>query len=84
MKYKSSPFIIRQLLFLRPGENKISKMLVYTSPLFVKIESWKFRILFAMLQEIRYQSLSILEFTVGENEQFFWEGPRLMDHPLYS
>jgi len=86
MKCKDSPFtyIMCQALFLRHGENKISRMLVYTSPLFVRIESWKFRIIFAMLQGIRYQSLSILEFTIRESEQFFWEVPRLLDHPVYE
>jgi hypothetical protein len=64
-------------------EKRLSKMLTYISSLFVGIEIWKFRVTCIYMQEIRCPSLSIFGFVIREKKQFFWEGPRLLAHPLF-
>ncbi len=63
-------------------KEKLSKMLTYISSLFVEIKMWKFRIIFAVFEEIISQSFSLFTFIIRKKEHFFWEGPRLMDNPL--
>ncbi len=72
----------RWFFVFRTWKNFFSKMLNYISPLFVEIEIWKFGVIFAILQGIICQSFSLFAFVIREKERFFWEGPRLMDHPV--
>jgi hypothetical protein len=54
----------------------------FLNRMYLVVEKWNFGITFTWLRWIRYQSLSTFECTIRENEQFFWEGPRLLAHPL--
>jgi len=59
------------MLILGHEKKNLSKMLTYTSPLFVGMDTRKFRIIFVMLQGIMYQSLSFFQVIIREKEQFF-------------
>jgi hypothetical protein len=49
------------MLILGHEKKNLSKMLTYTSPLFVGMDTRKFRIIFVMLQGIMYQSLNFFK-----------------------
>ena len=76
------PWKFSVIFVFRTWKKKFSKMLNYISPSFVEIEIWKFGVIFAILQGIICQSFSLFAFVIREKERFFWEGPRLMDHPV--